>query len=327
MNTTRRSLIAAGIGGFIGMLAATSFAAASYPDRPVKIIVGLSPGGGTDTLARIVAKGLSDLWGQSVVVENRTGASGTIAGQNVVNSHPDGYTLLISPQTSIAVAPQLFAKPPYDPLKDLTPITVIASSPLVLVTRPSFPAGNFKEFVDYVKKNPGKVTFASGGVGSSPHMIYELLKAQLHMRGVHVPYRGEQPAITAVAAGQVDVLFANIPSGMPFVLDGRLKALVTTGAKRSPLAPKVPTILESTGSHIVTATWNAIYGPAGMPPAIVKKISQDVAKVVNNKDVRKRLIDSGNDPVLDTPEEFRKFLKSEYDRWGSVIKANHLQVQ
>jgi len=265
--------------------------------------------------------------GQSVVVENRTGASGTIAGLSVVNSHPDGYTLLISPQTSIAVAPQLFAKPPYDPLKDLTPITVIASSPLVLVTRPSFPANNFKEFVDYVRKNPGKVTFASGGVGSSPHMIYELLKAQLHMQGVHVPYRGEQPALTAVAAGQVDVLFANIPSGMPFVLDGRLKALVTTGAKRSPLATKVPTILESTGSHIVTATWNAIYGPAGMPPAIVKKINQDIAKVVNEKDIRTRLINSGNDPVLNTPAEFKTFLKSEYDRWGSVIKTNHLQVQ
>lgn len=327
MNKARRTLLAAGLAGVIGMLAAAPSIASSFPDRPVKIVVGLAPGGGTDTLARLVAKELSALWGQTVVVENRTGASGTIGADSVIRSTPDGYTLLISPQTSIAVAPQLFAQPPYDPLKDLTPITVIASSPLVLVTNPSFPANNFKEFIEYARKNPGQVTFASGGVGSSPHMTSELLQAQFKLNGIHVPYRGEQPALTDVAGNQVNALFANIPSGMPHVTTGRLKALVTTGAKRSPLAPDVPTISESGQGDIVTATWNAIYGPAGMAPELVQKIYSDVATVVNKKDIRERLVMSGNEPVLNTPKEFQTFLKSEYDRWGNVIKANKLQAK
>lgn len=327
MHPMRRTLIAAGIAGILGIFSATATLAATFPDRPVKIIVGLAPGGGTDTLARVVAKELMGLWGQSVLVENRTGASGTIGAEQVVQAKPDGYTLLISPQTSIAVAPQMFAKPPYNPLKDLTPITVIASSPLVMVAHPSFPASNFKEFLEYARKHPGEVTFASGGVGSSPHMTSELLKSQFKLTGVHVPYRGEQPALTDVAANQVNVLFANIPSGMPHVISGRLKALVTTGAKRSPLAPDVPTITESGQGEIVTATWNAVYGPAGMPPELVQKINRDIATVVNKKEVKERLISSGNEPVLNSPEEFKKFLGDEMERWKKVIDANDLKLK
>lgn len=327
MNMMRRAVIATGIAGMLGIYPATPALAATFPDRPVKIVVGLAPGGGTDTLARLVAKELGTLWGQPVVVENRTGASGTIGAEQVVHASPDGYTLLISPQTSIAVAPQMFAKPPYNPLKDLTPITVIASSPLVLVAHPSFPASNFKEFIDYTRKHPGTVTFASGGVGSSPHMTSELLKSQFKLTGVHVPYRGEQPALTDVAANQVNVLFANIPSGMPHVASGRLKALVTTGAKRSPLAPDVPTITESGQGEIATATWNAMYGPAGMAPELVQKINRDVATVVNTKEVKERLISSGNEPVLNSPEEFKKFLGEEMKRWKTVIESNNLKMQ
>jgi tripartite-type tricarboxylate transporter receptor subunit TctC len=327
MNRIRRTLIKAGVLGALGAFSATPSMAQTFPDRPVTIVVGLAPGGGTDTVARLLAKELTTLWGQTVLVENRTGASGTIGAEQVVRAAPNGYTLLISPQTSIAVAPQMFAKPPYNPLKDLTPITVIASSPLVMVAHPSFPASNFKEFIDYARKNPGKVTFASGGVGSSPHMTSELLKEQFKLTGVHVPYRGEAPALTDVAANQVDVLFANIPSGMPHVKSGRLKALVTTGATRSPLAPDVPTISESGQGDIVTSTWNAIYGPAGMAPDLVQKIYADVAKVIKKDEVSKRLIDSGNEPVLNTPKEFQVFLRSEMDRWGKVIKTNNLQLQ
>lgn len=326
MNNIRRRLIAAGISGLCSTLIATASFASTFPDRPVKIMVGLAPGGGTDTLARLVAKELSTLWGQTVLVENRTGASGTIGAEAVISSPPDGYTLLISPQTSIAVAPQLFAQPPYDPLKDLTPITVIASSPLVMVAHPSFPANNFKEFIDYAKAHPGEVTFASGGVGSSPHMTSELLQEQFDLKGVHVPYRGEQPALTDVAGNQVNVLFANIPSGMPHVESGRLKALVTTGAKRSSLAPDVPTISES-GNEIVTFTWNALYGPSGMAPELVQKINSDVKKAISKKEISERLITSGNEPVLNSPDEFKTFLKSEYDRWGNVIRNNNLQAK
>lgn len=326
MNTLRRAIVAAGLALGLGVFSTTTVAA-GFPERPVKIVVGLAPGGGTDTLARLVAKELSALWGQPVVVENRTGASGTIGAEHVVQAKPDGYTLLISPQTSIAVAPQMMAKPPYDPLKDLTPITVVASSPLVMVSHPSFPASTFKEFIDYARQHPGKVTFASGGVGSSPHMTSELLKAQFKLTGIHVPYRGEQPALIDVAANQVNVLFANIPSGMPHVEAGRLKALVTTGATRSPLAPDVPTIAESGEGDIVTATWNAVYGPAGMPAELVQRINSDIAKVVNQPEIKDRLVSSGNDPVLNSPEEFQTFLRAEIKRWGDVIKANNLTLE
>lgn len=327
MNHLRRSLVKAGLASTLSLLCALPVAAASFPDKPVKIIVGLAPGGGTDTLARLVARELGALWGQSVVVENRTGASGTIGAEHVVQAAPDGYTLLISPQTSIAVAPQMFAKPPYDAQTDLTPITVIAASPLVMVAHPSFPANTFSEFLAYARANPGKVTFASGGVGSSPHMTSELLKSQFNITGLHVPYRGEQPALTDVAANQVNVLFANIPSGMPHVQAGRLKALVTTGASRSDLAADVPTISESGEGNIVTVTWNALYGPAGMPEELVKKINQDVATVVNKPEIRERLISSGNEPVLNSPEEFKTFLQSEMTRWAGVIQSNNLKIQ
>src|SRR3546814_68299 len=267
----------------------------------------------------------SDL--QSVVVENRTGASGTIAGGELVHAKPDGYTLWISPQTAVAVAPQLLAKAPYDSLKDLTPITVIASSPLVLVANPSFPASNFKEYIDYVKKNPGAISFASGGVGSSPHMTQELLNKDLGLKMIHVPYRGEAPAIADVMGGQVPVLFANIPSGMPYVNSGKLKELVTTGATRSPQAKAVPTMIESGVVKVQTATWNALYGPAGMSPELTQKIYADVAKAFKQGAARERLLASGNEPVLNTPEQFKVFLGEEYKRWGDVIKAANLRAQ
>ncbi|MGB6103219.1 MAG: tripartite tricarboxylate transporter substrate binding protein [Pusillimonas sp.] len=322
-----RHMLAMACATIVGTALLGPAAAQTFPDKPVKLLVGTAPGGGTDFVARLVAQELSKEWGQTVVVENRTGASGTIAGSELVNAKPDGYTLWISPQTSIAVAPQLLAKSPYDPLKDLTPITVIASSPLVLVAHPSFPASNFKEYIEYVKKDPGSVSFASGGVGSSPHMTQELLNKELSLKMIHVPYRGEAPAIADVLGGQVPVLFANIPSGMPHVNSGKLKALVTTGATRSPQAPEVPTMIESGVVNVQTATWNALYAPAGMPPELVQKIYADVAQAFKQGEARERLLASGNEPVLNTPAEFEVFLRDEYKRWGDVIKAGNLQAE
>lgn len=299
----------------------------AFPNKPVKIVVGFAAGGGTDFVARILADALKELWGQSVMVESRTGASGMLAAEQVVRSAPDGYTLLVSPQTSIAVAPQIFAKSPYDPLKDLTPITILTATPMLLVAHPSFPASNFAELVAYVRANPGKVTFASGGIGSSPHMTSELLNMRLGLKGVHVPYRGEQPAIADVMGNQVNVLFANIPSAMPYVQAGKLKALVSTGETRSPLAPDVPTIFESGEKDIVTATWNGLYGPAGMAPELVQKIYADVSKVLGEGEVRKRLLASGSEMVLNTPQRFQEYLRAEVTRWGEVIKAADIRAE
>jgi tripartite-type tricarboxylate transporter receptor subunit TctC len=274
-----------------------------------------------------LAEALSTRWGQSVAVENRTGASGMLAADQVVRAAADGYTLLVSPQTSIAVAPQIVPKPLYDPMKDLTPITILTSTPMLLVAHPSFPAATFAEFVAYVRANPGKVSFASGGMGSSPHMTSELLNMELKLKTVHVPYRGEQPAIADVMGNQVGVLFANIPAVIGQVQAGKLKALVSTGEKRSPLAPEVPTIVESGAGNIVTATWNGLYGPAGMAPELVQKIAADATQALNDGAVRERLVAAGSDMVLNTPQQFQAYLRSEVTRWGQVIKAADIKPE
>ncbi len=324
MKFTRRTVAGSLLATAAGALPAFGQA---FPNKPVKILVGFAAGGGTDFVARVLGEALKERWGQSVMVENRTGASGMLAAEQVVRAAPDGYTLLVSPQTSIAVAPQIFAKSPYDPLKDLTPITILTATPMLLVAHPSFPASNFAEFLAYVRANPGKVTFASGGIGSSPHMTSELLNMSLDLKSVHVPYRGEQPALADVMGNQVGVLFANIPAAMPYVQAGKLKALAMTGEARSPLAPDVPTIAESGAKDIVTATWNGLYGPAGMAPELVQKIYTDATQVLGQGAVRERLLASGSDMVLNTPKQFQEYLLAEVTRWGKVIKAANIRAE
>lgn len=324
MKFTRRTVAGSLLATAAGSLPAFGQA---FPNKPVKILVGFAAGGGTDFVTRVLGEALKERWGQSVMVENRTGASGMLAAEQVVRAAPDGYTLLVSPQTSIAVAPQIFAKSPYDPLKDLTPITILTATPMLLVAHPSFPASNFAEFLAYVRANPGKVTFASGGIGSSPHMTSELLNMSLDLKSVHVPYRGEQPALADVMGNQVGVLFANIPAAMPYVQAGKLKALATTGEARSPLSPDVPTIAESGAKDIVTATWNGLYGPAGMAPELVQKIYTDAIQVLGQGAVRERLLASGSDMVLNTPKQFQEYLLAEVTRWGKVIKAANIRAE
>ena len=325
MKMTRRAAVATGLA--VAALSVLPAAAQTFPNKTVKIVVGLAPGGGTDFVARVLAEALAKKWGQTVIVENRTGVSGMLAADQVVRSAPDGYTLLVSPQTSIAVAPQMYAKPMYDPLKDLTPVTILASSPLVMVAHPSFPASTFKEYVAYVRANPAKTTFASGGNGSSPHMVAELIKSTLKLDAAHVPYRGEQPAITDVMGNQVGVLFANIPSGMPHVRAGKLKAIVQTGDKRSSLASDVPTLIESGEVNFSATTWNALYAPANMPAALVEQLYKDVAEVLRDKQYSDRLVASGNDIPLPAPAEFSKFLGGEVARWGKVIKEANIRAE
>lgn len=325
MKMTRRAAVATGLA--VAALSVLPAAAQTFPNKTVKIVVGLAPGGGTDFVARVLAEALTKKWGQTVIVENRTGVSGMLAADQVVRSAPDGYTLLVSPQTSIAVAPQMYAKPMYDPLKDLTPVTILASSPLVMVAHPSFPANTFKEYVAYVRANPAKTTFASGGNGSSPHMVAELIKSTLKLDAAHVPYRGEQPAITDVMGNQVGVLFANIPSGMPHVRAGKLKAIVQTGDKRSSLAADVPTLMESGEVNFSATTWNALYAPANMPSALIEQLYKDVAEVLRDKQYSDRLVASGNDVPLPAPSEFSRFLGGEVARWGKVIKEANIRAE
>ena len=324
MKFSRRTVTGSLMATAVGSLPAFGQA---FPNKSVKIVVGFTAGGATDFVARVLADALKERWGQSVVVDSRTGASGMVAAEQVVRAAPDGYTLLVSPQTSIAVAPQIVAKPSYDPLKDLTPITILNATPMLLVAHPSFPASTLAEYVAYVRANPGKTTFASGGIGSSPQMTSELLNMKLNLKAVHVPYRGEQPALVDLMGNQVGVLFSNIPSAMPHVQTGKLKALVTTGEKRSPLAPNVPTIVETGVADIVTATWNGLYGPAGMAPELVQKIYADTIQVLGQGAVRERLVAAGSDMVLNTPQQFQEHVRSEVTRWGQVIKAADIRPE
>ena len=307
-----------------------SFAAAlshaqTYPTKNVRIIVGLAPGGTTDVFTRTLAQRLTEAWGQTVIVENRPGASGMIGGEAVAKAAPDGYTLLVSPQTSLAVAPALYGKAPYDTAKDFAPVSLLGSTPLVMIVHPSFPAKTFKDFIELAKKQP--LTYGSGGVGSSPHMTGELISAALGVKMTHVPYKGENPAIADTIGGQIPIMFGNLPVALPHVRSGKVLALATTTAKRSPLAPEIPTMSEAGIQGFEMATWYGMLAPAGTPPELVTRIQRDAARVLSDAETRERLTKMGVDLILNTPEEFRTYLNSEIARYTKIIKANGLKAE
>jgi tripartite-type tricarboxylate transporter receptor subunit TctC len=308
-------------------LAATSLAhAQGYPTKTVRIIVGLAPGGTTDVFTRTLAQRLTEAWGQTVIVENRPGASGMIGAEAVAKAAPDGYTLLVSPQTSLAVAPALYGKAPYDTAKDFAPVSLLGSTPLVMIVHPSFPAKSFAEFVALAKKGT-PLTYGSGGVGSSPHMTGELISAALGVKMNHVPYKGENPAIADTIGGQIPIMFGNLPVALPHVRSGRVVALATTTAQRSPLAPEIPTMSEGGIKDFEMATWYGMLAPAGTPPELVQKIQRDSARVLSDAQTRERLTQMGVDLILNTPEEFRTYLNAEIARYTKIIKSAGLKAE
>ncbi len=308
-------------------LASGAARAQTFPSKPVRIVVGFAPGGNTDVVSRILAQRLGEMWGQNVIVDNRPGASGMIAGEIVAKAPPDGHTLLVSPQTSLAVAPALYGKAPYDTAKDFSPITLAGSSPLLMVVHPSFPPRTFAEFVVLAKKGGTPLTFGSGGVGSSPHMAGELLSAALGIKMNHVPYKGENPALADTIGGQIPIMFGNLPVAVPHVKSGKLRGLANTASTRSPLAPDIPTVAESGIKNYSIATWSAVLGPAGMPPELVTRIQRDIARVVNQPENRDRLINMGVDLIANSPEEFGAFLRAEIVRYAKVIKDAGIKVE
>ncbi len=323
MNAIRIGVCAAVLALFCGGVAAQG-----YPLKAPRIVVGFAPGGNTDLVTRILAQKLGELWSQTVVVDNRPGASGMIAGEIVAKAAPDGYTLLLTPQTSIAVAPSLYGKAPYDPAKDLAPITLAGSSPLLMVVHPSFPPKSFAEFVALAKKgSAGALTFGSGGIGSSPHMAGELLSAALGIKMNHVPYKGENPALTDTIGGQIPIMFGNLPVALPYVQAGKLRALANTASTRSPLAPSIPTVAESGIKGYAIATWSAVLGPAGLPAELAARIQRDIVRVINQPETRDRLIGMGVDLIGNSPEEFGAFLRAEIPRYAKVIKDAGIKAE
>lgn len=309
------------------VLGAGIAAAQSFPSKPVRILVGFGAGGSTDIVARILAQNLTAEWKQNVLVENRPGASGMIAAELTAKAAPDGYTLLMTPQTSLAVAPALYGKAAYDTMRDFTPITLTGYTPLLMVVHPSFPPKTFKEFIALAKKSKDPLTFGSGGVGSSPHMAGELMSAQLGIRFTHVPYKGENPALADTIGGQIPIMFGNLPVAVPHMNSGKLRGLANTWSTRSPLAPNVPTVAESGFKDYAIATWFGLLGPAKMPPELVARIQRDTAKVFNQAATKERLTGMGVELILNSPEEFRDYLRSEITRYTKVIRDAGIKAQ
>jgi tripartite-type tricarboxylate transporter receptor subunit TctC len=301
--------------------------AQNFPTKPVRILVGFGAGGATDIVARTLAQSLTADWKQNVLVENRAGASGMIAAEMTAKAPPDGYTLMITPQTSLAVAPALYGKAPYDTMRDFTPITLTGYTPLLMVVHPSFPVKNFKEFIALAKKSKEPITFGSGGVGSSPHMAGELMAAQLGIKITHVPYKGENPALADTVGGQIPVMFGNLPVAIPHVQSGRLRGIANTWSTRSPLAPEIATVAEAGFKDYAIATWFGLLGPANMPPELVARIQRDTARMFNTPATKEKLTGMGVDLVLNSPEQFRDYLRTEIARYTKVIKDAGIKAQ
>jgi len=299
--------------------------AQQYPSRPVRVLVPSTPGGSVDTLARTIGPKLSERWGQQFIVENRAGASGTIAGELTAKAPPDGYLLLLGTISSLATNVVLQKKLPYDPVRDFAPVSLVATQNLMLVVHPSLPAKTVTELVRFAKSQPGKLSFASAGNGTGSHLSGELFKQVASLDILHIPYKGVQPAMVDVISGQVAINFPSILSGSPHARSGRVRAIAVTGAKRSPAVPELPTMQEAGVKNYESMTWYAIVAPAGTPQDIVTKLSVEVAAILKHPETNERLSREGADPVGSTPQEFGRFMQSEIEKWRKVIRTAGIQ--
>lgn len=316
---------AAGAALVLASLAAPALAQ-SWPTRPVKLIVPFPAGGSADTLSRIIGQELQEKTGQAFVVENRTGAGGNIGTDAVAKAAPDGTTILLTP-SSIAIAPALYAKLTWDPVKDFEPISLIGSIPMVVVVHPAFPAKSMTELVAQAKARPGQINYASGGFGTTNHLAVELFKAQTGTDLVHVAYRGNPLAVVDVIGGHVPVFFDFVLTGAPHVRSGAVRALATTGAQRSSVLPDVPTAMEAGVAGFEASTWFGLYAPAGTPKDMVSGMAAQIAAVLAMPAVKKRLADLGLDPMTGGPAALGELTKSDLAKWGPIIEKAGIKLE
>lgn len=298
----------------------------TYPARPIRVIVPFAAAGTTDLVTRILAQELGTRWNVPIVVDNRPGAGGNIGSDAAAHAEPDGYTLLMGTVATHGINASLYKRMPYDPVKDFAPIGLVASTPSVLEVNPKVPVDSVAQFIDYLKANPGKLYFGSAGNGSSHHLAGELFDSMAGVKMVHVPYRGTAAAVTDLLAGQVQVIFDTLPSAMPYVKSGKLKALAVTSLQRDPALPDVPTLAESGLPGYEVGSWYGLLAPAGTPPDVVKKISTAVADIVHTPDTRRKLLELGATPVGNTPAQFADYIQREIAKWAVVVKASGAQV-
>jgi tripartite-type tricarboxylate transporter receptor subunit TctC len=305
---------------------AQSSLAQTFPDKPLKIVVGFPPGGGSDLMARMVAERLSPLIGQPVIVENKPGAGSTIAASFVAKSKPDGYTILFGQAANLGIAPAMMSTLNYDPIKDFAPITRLAAAPLLVVGPTTLAAANMKEVITLAKANPNKLSFGSPGSGTLGHLAGEMFVSQAKIKAVHVPYKGQSAAITDIIGNRVELYFSTIAVISPHVESGRIKAFAITSKERSSSFPDVPTVAESGLPGYEAENWYALLAPAGTPPAIVDRLNRELKKILNSPDFVKEIAKEGGRTVGDSPEEFAKFLSVDVPLWQKIVREADLKT-
>jgi tripartite-type tricarboxylate transporter receptor subunit TctC len=321
MTKTLRYLVA---GTAIGLAFAAGAQAPNFPTGPVKIVVAYPPGGANDFLARAIGAKLADDWKQPVVVENKPGASGIIGSDLVAKSAPDGQTLLLGSVTNV-ILPSLYDKLPFDALKDFTPVAMLAYGPLLVVVHPSVPVNSVAELIAYAKKNPGKLSYGTAGSGTSVHIAVEMFKKQAGVDIVHIPYKGSGPAMLDLVGGQTQLMMDVIPSALPQVKAGKIRALAVTGSKRVPELPDLPTVAESGLPGFDVAAWWGVLGPAGIPRQVVEKINADINRVLAMPDIRQSLAGRGLEATPMSTAEFDRVMRSDEARFGAVVKEGHIK--
>jgi len=301
--------------------------AQAYPTKPVRLVVPFPPGGSTDIVARIVAQKLGERIGQPVLVENRGGAGGTIGTDAVAKAAPDGYTLGFASTSTHAVAPAVYAKLPYDPVKDFAPISLVAVTPYLLVVNPKVEVKTLKEFVAYVKPRPGKFNYASAGTGSTTHLAMEMLKSSAGLFILHIPYNGNGPAGTAVIAGDVEFLFGSLPALLPHAKSGRVRPIAVGTPKRSPSLPDVPTVAESGFPGFDASLWLAVMAPAGTPAPVIDRLNKETVAVVKSPETAQALDKAGAEPVTSTPAELTKMVRDGVQKYAAAVKRAGVKLE
>ena len=295
-------------------------AAQSWPTKTVRIVVGFPPGGINDIVARVLAQRLTEPLGQPVIVENRAGAGGTVGADYVAKSAPDGYTYLLGSVSNITMAPSLYEKLPYAPERDFSPVVLAAAAPNILIVNPSFPARSARELIDMARKSPGQIAYASAGTGTSNHLTVELLRSLTAIDVLHVPYKGDAPAIADVVAGQVPFMFATLPVALPYVKSGRVRPLAVSSLRRSALVPEVPTVSESGIANFEVSVWVGLVGPAGVPPDIVRRLNAETNRILAQQAVRDHLAALGVETAGGSPEEFAAVIRGDLAKWARVVR-------
>jgi tripartite-type tricarboxylate transporter receptor subunit TctC len=308
-----------------GLVATPAIAQATYPSKPIKIIAPVQPGGGVDLVARTIANGLGQALGQSIIVDNQSGGGGVVGSMLTARAAPDGYTLMVGYVGTHGTNPAV-RKLPYDAIKDFTPIAMVGGTPNILIVPPSVPVSTLKEFIAYVRANPGKLSYGSSGPGTLTHLAMEQLKVAADLDMIHVPYRGIGPAITDILAGQTQALFPGLAAALPHIKAGKMKPLAVTGTRRHPLLPDVPTFEELGYKGFDGVQWYGIVGPANMPAAIVTRLNEEINKLLANPDLRDRLSSEALEPMPMSPAQFGQYMRDDIDKWSRLAKARNIQL-